>query len=49
MNGTGESRGFGPERTVKVTSKVSGKGESWEVRYHMEEPRKITMVEKGHW
>jgi hypothetical protein len=45
-HGTGENRGFGPERTVKVVNGKGGKGEQWEVRYHMEEPRRISMMEK---
>ncbi len=45
-HGTGESRGFGPERTVKVVNGKGGKEERWEVRYHMEEPRRISMMEK---
>jgi hypothetical protein len=45
-HGTGENRGFGPERTVKVKDTRDGRGEKWEVRYHMENPRKITLLEK---
>jgi hypothetical protein len=45
-HGTGENRGFGPERTVRVVNGKGGKGEQWEVRYHMEEPRRISMMEK---
>jgi hypothetical protein len=46
-HGVGEWRGFGPERTVKVRHISGGKVvERWEVRYHMQDPRKISMVEK---
>jgi hypothetical protein len=46
-HGAGDWRGFGPERTVKVRQSTGGKVvERWEVRYHMDEPRKISMVEK---
>jgi hypothetical protein len=46
-HGTGDLRGFGPERTVKVRQISGVKAvEKWEVRYHMQEPRKISMVEK---
>jgi hypothetical protein len=45
-HGTGEHRGFGPERTVRVKDTRDGRGEKWEVRYHMENPRKITLLEK---
>jgi hypothetical protein len=46
-HGIGNWRGFGPERTVKVRHISGGKVvERWEVRYHMQEPRKISMVEK---
>jgi hypothetical protein len=45
-HGTGENRGFGPERTVRVMDTKDGRGERWEVRYHMENPRKITLLEK---
>jgi hypothetical protein len=46
-HGTGGVRGFGPERTVKVSQCAGGRVlERWQVRYHMQEPRRITMVEK---
>jgi hypothetical protein len=46
-HGVGDGRGFGPERTVKVRQSTVGKVvERWEVKYHMSEPRKISMVEK---
>jgi hypothetical protein len=46
-HGVGDWRGFGPERTVKVRQSTGGKVvERWEVRYHMNAPRKISMVEK---
>ncbi len=46
-HGVGDWRRFGPERTVKVSQSTGGKVvERWEVRYHMQEPRKISMVEK---
>jgi hypothetical protein len=46
-HGIGDWRGFGPERTVKVRQSTGGKVvERWEVRYHMDAPRKISMVEK---
>jgi hypothetical protein len=46
-HGDGDWRGFGPERTVKVSKNTGGKtAEKWEVRYHMQEPRRISMVEK---
>ncbi len=36
---------FKPERTVKLRSMEGKKGdERWEVRYHLEDPRKLTMV-----
>jgi hypothetical protein len=46
-HGVGDWRGYGPERTVKVSQSSGGKVvEHWEVKYHMQEPRKISMVEK---
>jgi hypothetical protein len=46
-HGEGDWRGFGPERTVKVSKNTGGRtAEKWEVRYHMQEPRRISMVEK---
>jgi hypothetical protein len=46
-HGVGEWRGFGPERTVKVSKSAGGRtAEKWGVRYHMQDPRRISMVEK---
>jgi hypothetical protein len=46
-HGVDGRRGFGPERTVKVSQCSGGSVvERWKVRYHMHEPRKISMVEK---
>ncbi len=45
-HGTGEDRGFGPEGAVRVVNGKGDQGERWEVRYHMEEPRRIYMMEK---
>jgi hypothetical protein len=46
-HGVDGGRGFGPERTVKVSQCSRGKVvERWKVRYHMQEPRKISLVEK---
>ncbi len=44
-HGTKGERGFGGERTVKVTRKENGQ-EEWEVRYHMTDQVKITMTQK---
>jgi hypothetical protein len=44
-HGTGDNRGFAPERTVKVR-KVEGEVWGMEVRYHMVDPKKISMGEK---
>ncbi len=45
-HGSKGNRGFGPERTVRISDTSDGRGERWEVRYHMEDPRKISMLEK---
>jgi hypothetical protein len=46
-HGEPDGRGFGPERTVKVSHCSEGAVvERWKVRYHMQDPRKISMVEK---
>ncbi len=46
-HGVRDWRGYGPERTVKVSQSSGGKVvERWEVRFHMQEPRKISIVEK---
>jgi hypothetical protein len=45
LHGAGDSRGFTPERTVKVR-KTGGSIRGMEVMYHMTEPKKITMGEK---
>ncbi len=39
-------RGFGVERVVKIVRKGGGKDE-WQVRYHLTDPVKISMVEKA--
>jgi hypothetical protein len=44
VHGGGEVRGFDPERTVRMRKNETG--ELWEVRYHMENPKRITMAEK---
>jgi hypothetical protein len=46
VHGGDEVRGFDPERTVRMRKNVTGHGEQWEVRYHMENPKRITMAEK---
>jgi hypothetical protein len=46
-HGEVDGRGFGPERTLKVSQCSEGAVvERWKVRYHMQDPRKISMVEK---
>jgi hypothetical protein len=46
-HGVDDGRGFGPERTFKVSQCSEGAVvERWKVRYHMQDPRKISMVEK---
>jgi hypothetical protein len=44
-HGSGEDRGFAPERTVKVR-KTGGTVRGMEVRYHMTNPKKISLSEK---
>jgi hypothetical protein len=44
VHGGAEVRGFDPERTVRVRKSETGQGEKWEVRYHMENPKRITMA-----
>jgi hypothetical protein len=44
-HGTGDDRGFAPERTVKVR-KAGGVVRGMEVRYHMTNPKKISLNEK---
>ncbi len=46
VHGRPDIRGFDPERTVKVQKGGAGQNEKWEVRYHMTEPKRISMVEK---
>ncbi len=46
VHGRPEVRGFNPERTVRMRKGENGPSEKWEVRYHMEAPKRITMVEK---
>jgi hypothetical protein len=46
VHGKQDIRGFDPERTVKVQKGGAGQTEKWEVRYHMTEPKRISMVEK---
>jgi hypothetical protein len=46
VHGKPEVRGFAPERTVRMRKSENGQSEKWEVRHHMEDPRRITMVEK---
>jgi hypothetical protein len=46
VHGGAEVRGFDPERTVRMRKSETGHGEQWEVRYHMENPKRITMAEK---
>jgi hypothetical protein len=46
VHGRPEARGFNPERTVRVQRGGNGSQEKWEVRYHMETPKRITMGEK---
>jgi hypothetical protein len=38
-------RGFGGERVVKIVRKGGGR-EEWQVRYHLTDPVKISMMEK---
>jgi hypothetical protein len=45
-HGTGEMRGFGPERKVKVKINRTSGETVWETRYHLSRPRKIGMVER---
>jgi hypothetical protein len=46
VHGGAEVRGFDPERTVRMRKSETGQSEKWEVRYHMENPKRITMAEK---
>jgi hypothetical protein len=45
-HGTGDTRGFGPERKVKVRVNRSTGETEWETRYHLSKLRKIGMVER---
>jgi hypothetical protein len=45
-HGTGETRGFGPERKVKVRLNRARGETEWETRYHLSRLRKIGMVER---
>jgi hypothetical protein len=45
-HGSGEKRGFCPERTAKVERDVNGEVTRVSVEYHMTEPEKVTMNEK---
>ncbi len=46
VHGRPEVRGFNPERTERVQRGENRLHEKWEVRYHMETPKQITMGEK---
>ncbi len=46
VHGGAEVRGFDPEQTVRMRKSETGQSEKWEVRYHMENPKRITMAEK---
>jgi hypothetical protein len=46
VHGGAEVRGFNLERTVRMRKSENGQSEKWEVRYHMENPKRITMAEK---
>jgi hypothetical protein len=47
IHGTGEGRGFRTERKVVVVRKEVLTGEQeWDVRYHMTDPRRISMSER---
>ncbi len=46
VHGKPEVRGFAPERMVRMSKSENGQSKKWEVRYHMEDPKRITMVEK---
>ncbi len=45
-HGSGESRGFGPERQVKVKINQENGETEWNTRFHLTNPRKIGMVER---
>jgi hypothetical protein len=45
-HGVGESRGFKPERKVKVVTDRRKGTQEWDITYHMTDPRKIAMCER---
>ncbi len=45
-HGSGEKRGFCPERTAKVERNVQGEVTRVSVEYHMTEPERVTLSEK---
>ncbi len=45
-HGSGESKGFCPERTARVERNVSGDVTRVSVEYHMTEPERLTLSEK---
>ncbi len=45
-HGSGEKKGFCPERTAKVERNVNGEVTRVSVKYHMTEPERVTLSEK---
>jgi hypothetical protein len=45
-HGSGEKRGFCPERTAKVQRNVNGDVTCVSVEYHMTEPQRVTLSDK---
>jgi hypothetical protein len=46
LHSKGNEKGFGPERTVVVRKDVASGVQEWVTRYHMTDPKRITMADR---